>query len=254
MTRVVARAADWRAERAEQIRQGLSLGFVPTMGALHEGHLHLVREAKKHAQYVVVSIFVNPTQFGPNEDLSKYPRTLDEDIEKLEGLVDFVYVPRPEDIYPKGYATIIHVEDESQGLEGDFRPHHFDGVATVVNILFNQVRPNVAVFGEKDWQQLMVIKRMVRDLDREVEILTGPTLRERDGLAMSSRNRYLSPEERALAPKIYELMTTLKDPAKTEEELTKLGFKVDYVAKRWGRILAAARIGNTRLIDNINIK
>ncbi len=229
----------------------LKVGFVPTMGALHEGHLSLMQIAQSNADLVFASIFVNPTQFGPNEDFNKYPRTVDEDIEKLHGYADYIYVPRVEDIYPKGYCTKILVEEESKGLDGDFRPGHFVGVATVVNILFNQVRPNVAVFGEKDWQQLMVIKRMVKDLDLEIDIIGAPVLREDDGLAMSSRNRYLSPEERALAPKIYELMTKLKDAAKVKMELTKLGFEVDYVEERWGRMLAAARIGTTRLIDNI---
>jgi pantoate--beta-alanine ligase len=229
----------------------LKVGFVPTMGALHDGHLSLMKIAQAKADLVFASIFVNPTQFGPGEDLGKYPRTLDEDIEKLSGLADYIYVPRVEDIYPVGYTTSIHVEEESKGLEGDYRPGHFDGVATVVNILFNQVRPHVAVFGEKDWQQLMVIKRMVYDLDLKIEILSAPTLREPDGLAMSSRNIYLSQEERKLAPKIFELMTRLKDAEKVQTELTKLGFQVDYVAKRWNRLLTAARIGTTRLIDNI---
>lgn len=231
----------------------LKVGFVPTMGALHEGHISLMHLAQSNADLVFASIFVNPTQFGPNEDFNKYPRTLNEDIEKLQGFADYIYVPRVEDIYPAGYTTTIHVEEESKGLDGDFRPGHFDGVATVVNILFNQVRPDIAVFGEKDWQQLMVIKRMVKDLDLEIEIIGAPILRESDGLAMSSRNRYLSPEERAVAPKIYELMTKLKDAEKVKAELTRLGFEVDYVEKRWNRLLTAARIGTTRLIDNIPV-
>lgn len=231
----------------------LKVGFVPTMGALHEGHLSLMQIAQGNSDLVFASIFVNPTQFGPNEDFNKYPRTVNEDIEKLQGLADYIYLPRVEDIYPEGYSTSIHVKGESEGLDGDFRPGHFDGVATVVNILFNQVRPHVAVFGEKDFQQLMVIRRMVKDLDLEIEIIGAPILREKDGLAMSSRNRYLNEEERRLAPKIYELMTQLKDPAKIKAELTALGFEVDYVEKRWDRLLTAARIGTTRLIDNIQL-
>lgn len=181
-------------------REGTRIGFVPTMGYLHEGHLSLMRIARKHADVAVVSIFVNPTQFGPNEDLSKYPR----DFERDEGLcrrenVDVVFYPAADDMYPKDHSTWVVEERLSRGLCGASRPGHFRGVCTVVAKLFNIVLPDVAVFGEKDAQQLRLIERMVRDLDFPVRILRGPTVREPDGLAMSSRNAYLSPEERTQA-------------------------------------------------------
>jgi pantoate--beta-alanine ligase len=233
----------------------LKVGFVPTMGALHDGHLSLMHIARGKADVVFASIFVNPTQFGPNEDFSKYPRTIDADIEKLQELADYIYIPRVEDIYPKEHSEVIHAKEASKGLEGDFRPGHFDGVATVVNILFQQVQPHVAVFGEKDYQQLMVIREMgewrMENGEFPPQIIGAPTLREPDGLAMSSRNRYLSAQERALAPKLHETMSKLKKPEMVSAELEKLGFKVDYVEERWGRLLAAVRLGGTRLIDNI---
>lgn len=181
-------------------REGTRIGFVPTMGYLHEGHLSLMRIARKHADVAVVSIFVNPTQFGPDEDLSKYPR----DFERDEGLcrrenVDLVFYPAADDMYPKDHSTWVVEERLSRGLCGASRPGHFRGVCTVVAKLFNIVLPDVAVFGEKDAQQLRLIERMVRDLDFPVRILRGPTVREPDGLAMSSRNAYLSPEERTQA-------------------------------------------------------
>ncbi|RMG57752.1 MAG: pantoate--beta-alanine ligase [Deltaproteobacteria bacterium] len=197
----VIRSPRQMQERAEALRmEGKRIGFVPTMGYLHEAHLSLVRKAKRLSDVVVVSIFVNPTQFGPGEDFERYPRDEEGDRAKLEAEgVDILFSPSPEDMYPAGYQTFVEVTEVSKGLCGDFRPGHFRGVATVVAKLFNIVRPHLAVFGEKDYQQLLVIKRMVEDLNFPVEIVPGELVREEDGIAMSSRNVYLSPEEREKA-------------------------------------------------------
>ena len=188
---------DWK-------RHGYSIGFVPTMGYLHEGHLALVRRAKELSDRVVVSIFVNPIQFAPGEDYQRYPRDLkrDKDLLEKEG-IDILFVPRTEEMYPQGFQTYVEVKELSSGLCGRFRPGHFVGVATVVLKLFNIVQPDIAVFGEKDYQQLKVIQRMVQDLNLDVKIIPHPTVREKDGLAMSSRNTYLSPEERNSAVSLY---------------------------------------------------
>ncbi len=238
------------------------VAFVPTMGALHAGHISLVHAAKKHADHVVVSIFVNPTQFSPNEDLSRYPRTLEADIAMLkEAGVALVYTPDAVDMYPDGFATSITVGDHEHILCGKFRPGHFTGVATVVAKLFLRVSPDVALFGEKDFQQLMVIKQLVRDLDIPTEVIGVPTLREPDGLAMSSRNRYLNPEERKIAATLHATLMQLRSvvakdiPTRGKEMLLAAGFtKVDYVELAFGRLLAAAWLGTTRLIDNIDVQ
>jgi pantoate--beta-alanine ligase len=258
------------------------LALVPTMGALHEGHLTLVREAKKRAAHVAVSIFVNPRQFGANEDLDKYPRQMaaDSALLQAEG-VSLLWAPTVEAMYPQGYATNISVSGVSDGLCGAARPGHFDGVATVVCKLFNQVRPNIALFGEKDWQQLAVIRRMARDLDLvepKVDAIIGvPTVREADGLAMSSRNAYLSAEDRARAVALPDGMrraiaevragAAIGDAlAALQSALLANGFsQVDYaqfcdagslapltaLTDAPARLLVAARIGGTRLIDNM---
>ncbi|MBN8543180.1 MAG: pantoate--beta-alanine ligase [Alphaproteobacteria bacterium] len=262
----------WRVKRQ-------TVALVPTMGALHQGHLELVREAKKHAQAVVVSIFVNPTQFGPKEDFSKYPRMLEKDIALLaEEGIDLVWAPSVQEMYPEGFATLIHVSEVSEGLCGAIRPGHFNGVATVVMKLFNQIKPDVALFGEKDYQQLCVIRRLVTDLNVEIEIIGVPTVREKDGLAMSSRNQYLSAEERKIAPILHKtLVETAKAIAQgdaidatleeAKHQLHVAGFhKVDYLELReeetlvplaqYGvpaRLLLAAHLGTTRLIDNVRV-
>lgn len=261
-----------------------TLALVPTMGALHEGHLTLVREAKARADAVAVSIFVNPRQFGPNEDLDAYPRQLAADAALLEAEgVDLLWAPTADAMYPAGYATNISVSGVSEGACGGSRPGHFDGVATVVCKLFNQVTPDIALFGEKDWQQLAVIRRMARDLDLtrpHVDAIIGvPTVREADGLALSSRNRYLSVDDRARAAALPAAMRTAiakieggMDVAPTlhalEGALIDAGFaSVDYadlrdaetlaelfaLGDRPARLLVAARIGGTRLIDNMAV-
>jgi pantoate--beta-alanine ligase len=271
-------------EAVDTLRAKGPLALVPTMGALHEGHLALVREARAKAASVAVSIFVNPAQFGPGEDLDAYPRRLAEDSAMLEGEgVDLLWAPPASEVYPAGFATTVSVAGVSEGLCGAMRPGHFDGVATVVAKLFNQVRPDLAVFGEKDWQQLAVIRRMARDLDLthpHVEAIHGvPTVREADGLALSSRNRYLSAGDReraaALPRAMREAAARIEDGANVtqalaavEEALLGGGFaSVDYaeladaetltplteLSDRPARLLAAARIGGTRLIDNMAV-
>ena len=267
-----------------ELRQKGAVALVPTLGALHEGHLTLVREAKAKAAHVAVSIFVNPTQFGPNEDLDAYPRRLAEDSRLLEAEgVDVLWAPDVTEMYPAGFSTNISVSGVSEGFCGGARPGHFDGVATVVNKLFNQVLPDMAFFGEKDWQQLAVIRRMARDLDLtlpHVDRIHGvPTVREPDGLAMSSRNQYLSAAERDAAAALPRAMRAAIARiegggdaggalAVLEGALGAAGFSsVDYAAladaesleplarpaERPARLLVAARIGQTRLIDNMPV-
>jgi pantoate--beta-alanine ligase len=258
---------------------GKSLALVPTMGALHAGHLALVEEAKRRADRVAATIFVNPLQFGANEDFGRYPRQEEKDAEALaEAGCDLLWLPQPEEMYPAGFATNVSVKGLGDRWEGEARPGHFDGVATVVAKLLCAVRPDIAVFGEKDFQQLAVIRRMTQDLQLGVEILGVPTVRDADGLALSSRNSYLSADERRRAG---ELPTALKDAAtdirsgtpvsealaRAVERLKSAGFKIDYVAlvnsltlepleKPEGsmRLIAAATIGTTRLIDNIPVE
>lgn len=262
-------------------QQGQRIALVPTMGALHEGHLSLMRLAAQHSDRVCASIFVNPTQFGPNEDFEAYPRDLDRDYALLEKEeVDLLYAPETSDIYCEGFATSVRVSGVSEGLCGGNRPGHFDGVALIVTKLLLRVLPDLAVFGEKDYQQLQVIRRLVRDLDIPVEILGGPTIRETDGLALSSRNAYLNPTERAIAPALYRVLTDyaqkLSTGAPTDlneacSELIAAGFnRVEYLEWRSseglhppapgrepgqipGRLLAAAHLRSTRLIDNVPV-
>jgi pantoate--beta-alanine ligase len=257
-----------------------TLAMVPTMGALHDGHLSLVRLAKRRASKVVVSIFVNPAQFAPTEDFGAYPRTWKADMAKLaaEG-VDLVWNPDVKIMYPPGFATRIITEGPAiAGLEDRFRPHFFGGVATVVAKLFAQCRPDLALFGEKDFQQLKVVTRMTADLNFGVKVTGVPTVRERDGLAMSSRNVYLAPAERAAAPALYRAMKATAKRLKAGDDMeaalagaaamiTEAGFALDYFEARHAetlapvasvkdgpvRLLVAAKIGKTRLIDNVGV-
>uniref|UniRef100_A0A7C6AHQ7 Pantothenate synthetase n=1 Tax=candidate division WOR-3 bacterium TaxID=2052148 RepID=A0A7C6AHQ7_UNCW3 len=256
------------------------IGFVPTMGYLHEGHLSLIRIARKHSDYIVCSIFVNPTQFGPNEDFNRYPR----DLKRDEGLLkkekaDLLFYPSVKEMYPDGYKTYVEVEELSSILCGKSRPGHFRGVTTVVLKLFNIVQPDIAVFGEKDYQQATIIKQMVKDLNLDVDIIIAPIVREPDGLAMSSRNTYLSPEERTNAIILYKALNWAKDSfykenikspeyiiTQMKRMIEEKGGEVDYIAivdknaltpvryiKKGDRILLAVFFGKTRLIDNIEV-
>ena len=239
--------ADLRAEP----RDG-SVGLVPTMGAFHEGHLALFRAARAENDLVVASLFVNPAQFGANEDLAKYPRDEERDVRVAEKAgVDILFAPDASELYPPGFQTWVEVAELGSRLEGEHRPGHFRGVATICLKLFNIVRPDRAYFGQKDAQQVAVVKRMVRDLDHEVQIRVVPTVRDADGLALSSRNVYLSPAERELALTLPRALAT-RDPAQARARLN--GLHVDYVevADFEPRVLAAAvRVGKTRLIDNV---
>lgn len=268
------RVRAWRAQR-------FAIGLVPTMGNLHEGHLALVKAAREHSDRVVVSLFVNPTQFGAGEDYETYPRSLEADCTRLEALaVDAVFAPSVPEIYPAGIAghTQVDVPALAGILCGASRPGHFTGVATVVAKLLNIVQPDVAVFGRKDYQQLLVIRRMVADLDLPVEVIGVPTVREPDGLARSSRNAYLTPSQRAVAPELYRTLTALAHALRAGEAnfgvleargsqiLRQTGLRPDYVAIRRRAdlleprsgdtelvVLAAAWLGETRLIDNVEL-
>ena len=264
------RVKSWRQD-------GLTVGFVPTMGALHDGHLSLVRLAKAHCDKVVASVFVNPAQFAEGEDFEAYPRAVIDDSQKLAlEKCDLVYLPERDAMYPQGFASEIIVSGAAVGLESDMRPHFFNGVATIVCKLFNQVRPDVAVFGEKDYQQLQVVRQMVRDLDLGVDIIPGETVREADGLAMSSRNAYLSAEDRTRAAELNKIIFALAaelrqgEPLAVALETARASAEnafaaVDYLEGRQAstlapiegekvdgpaRVLATVRLGDTRLLDN----
>lgn len=229
-------------------RESKTVGFVPTMGALHEGHLTLVKEARQMCDIVVVSIFVNPSQFGPGEDFAKYPRDLTADAAVLtEYGVDYVFAPETQEIYPEGFSTYVYVEGLTETLEGASRPGHFRGVATVVTILFNTVRPDFAFFGSKDAQQVGVIKRLTRDLGFETEIVVVPTVREESGLAMSSRNAYLTPESRQKASIIYQALREAKIAFKNGE---RNGSKLAQIVQAKIESEPAARIDYVAVVDN----
>jgi pantoate--beta-alanine ligase len=267
LTELREAAGEWR-----------DLGFVPTMGALHDGHIALVSAARRGNAKVAASIFVNPTQFGPNEDFSRYPRTEEQDLEKLEAAgSDLVWMPDVATMYPPDGASMIHVDGPAMRWEGEIRPGHFAGVATVVAKLFGQMRPSRAYFGEKDWQQIQVIARMTADLLLPVQIVPVPTMREADGLALSSRNRFLGPEQRAIAPALHAALAGAAEriaagrPVETtlaaaRAELRGAGLAADYFAlvnatslepltelSHPARLLAAAKLGPIRLLDNVAV-
>jgi pantoate--beta-alanine ligase len=259
-------------------RQGETIGLVPTMGALHDGHIALVRHAKERADRVIATIFVNPSQFAAGEDLAKYPRTEEADLGRLRAAnCDILFAPGLNEVYPPGFVTTISLRGPATaGLDDRFRPDHFAGVATVVAKLFTMSSADVAMFGEKDYQQLCVVRQMARDLDLPIDVVGVPTIREPDGLAMSSRNRFLSPDQRALAPLLHRTMRLVNgavlEGAELDRELDEAragieaaGFTLDYLEARQAtslarlanlaegpaRLLIAARLGTTRLIDNI---
>jgi pantoate--beta-alanine ligase len=266
------RIATWR-------RSGKTVALVPTMGALHAGHLSLISAARKEAERVIVSIFVNPSQFGPQEDFNAYPRSEVDDATRLSRTrANLLYAPTAEEMYPPGFATKVSIGGITEDLCGPHRPHHFEGVATVVTKLLLQAAPDVAIFGEKDYQQLIMVKQLVRDLNIPVRIVGAPTVREDDGLALSSRNAYLSPTERELATFLHRTLADLasdlsegragEDAAEAGRfRLESAGFRVDYVAvrdaetlepvigpvKTPARVLAAVHLGKTRLIDNLPV-
>ena len=282
-------ALDRAVDRFRRAKEMIAL--VPTMGALHAGHLALVRLARRRARRVIVSIFVNPTQFAPTEDFDTYPRTMRSDLDALARIgIDLVWAPPVDVMYSRGFCTRIALEGPAEvGLEDAFRPHFFSGVATVVAKLFLQCRPDIAIFGEKDFQQLKVVTRMARDLDTRVKVVGAPTLREQDGLALSSRNVYLTPQERAVAPTLHRVLAQCAERiaagqpiapvmADGRAAIEQAGFVVDYLEARDAdtlepiasprrepkssdrgakpralRLLVAARLGNTRLIDNIAV-
>lgn len=231
-----------------------TIGLVPTMGALHQGHSSLIEASKKHNDKTVVSIFVNPTQFNSQDDLKTYPRTETADIRLLQQLgVDAVFLPVVKEIYASGFDFAITENNESKILCGAHRPGHFDGVLTVVAKLFNIVEPDHAYFGEKDFQQLRLVSGMVQALNIPVDVVACPTLREADGLAISSRNVRLSPMERELAAQLPQVLKKSASAAAAQSELRRLGFEVDYVEDLWGRRLTAVHLGKVRLIDNVEI-
>lgn len=285
--RTIETIAELRSALGLARSQGKQIGFLPTMGALHEGHLSLVRLSKQQTDVTVVSIFVNPTQFAPNEDFSKYPRTLDSDESLLiDANVDFLFLPDATEIYPEGHSTSIKVGLIGRTFEGAIRPGHFDGVATVVAALFNIVQPDLAFFGQKDAQQVAVIRKMVRDLHVPVEIVVGPTSRESDGLALSSRNRYLSYNDRKEAIALWRTLEATAETLRAAKEISaavRNGMttfekhapqgRLDYIALVDSEtfqpidsfesidlqsypptLVIAARIGETRLIDNIIVE
>lgn len=255
---------------SRQLSANSTIGLVPTMGFLHEGHLSLIRKAKKHADKVIVSIFVNPTQFAPSEDLAKYPHDEKGDIAKIiKAGGDIIFIPNKDSIYPDGYETYVNVEKITQALEGKSRPTHFQGVSTIVAKLFNIIRPDVAVFGQKDYQQAIVLKKMVRDLDYPIKMIIAPTVREKDGLAMSSRNKYFNAKQRKEAVCLYQALKLAKQLAKSDNvtDMAKLrsamrkiirnicpSAKIEYIAFTDFETLKAVKQANKNAICSLAVK
>ena len=252
MTRVFASVPEWRTERLAQIRAGVTLGFVPTMGALHEGHLSLVRRSRAENDRTLVSIFVNPTQFDDAADLARYPRTLDDDLRQLrdEG-VEYVFVPDEDALYADGFRYRVTERELSTVLEGAYRPGHFDGVLTVVLKLLQIGAADRTYFGEKDWQQLALVRGMVDAFFLPTTIVSCPTIREEDGLALSSRNRRLTSSDRVKAALFHRALASSPSSERAACTLRSEGFIVDYIEDRDGRRLGAVRLGAVRLIDNV---
>lgn len=255
MTATFEDLAAWRGERASQVRAALTLGFVPTMGALHEGHVSLIRRSRAENDRTLVSIFVNPTQFDNSADLRRYPRTIDADMQTLRAeRVDFVLVPEAADLYPDEYRYRVSEVEFSRMLEGAHRPGHFDGVLTVVLKLLQIASAERAYFGEKDWQQLALVRGMAHAFFLPTEIVACPTVRETDGLALSSRNRLLSDGDRARASLFYHALSSAATAGAAADRLRQGGFEVDYVEDRDARRLGAVRLGGVRLIDNVPLR
>lgn len=274
--RLVTTVHELRQQVSAARQAGKTIGLVPTMGALHAGHLSLVDASRNQCGYTVVSIYVNPSQFAPHEDFERYPRTLEADLAQLAGQADLVFAPPDAEVYPAGYATWVNIQGVAEPLEGEFRPSHFRGVATIVLKLFNMVQPDVAYFGQKDYQQSCVVQQMVRDLNLPITIRVCPIVREPDGLAMSSRNAYLAPAERQQATVLWRGLCRAQElvaqgrrtGAEIVQEVRRLictapDARIDYVAladpqtlqpawtvEKPAMLLLAVRIGNTRLIDN----
>jgi pantoate--beta-alanine ligase len=251
MTAICRTVAEWRQLRASPAWAGADIGFVPTMGALHHGHIELLKRARAESARVVLSIFVNPTQFNDPADLERYPRTWDADLALARPFVDAIFFPSAAEMYPEGYRYRVTENDLSHRLEGAHRPGHFDGVLTVVLKLFNVVQPQRAYFGEKDGQQWQLVRGMVDAFFLPVTIVTCPTVRAADGLALSSRNARLSPAARAHAAAFPRILRSAASAEQAAAELAATGFEVDYVEDTWDVRLGAVRIDNVRLIDNV---
>jgi pantoate--beta-alanine ligase len=254
MIEIIKSIDDWKLIRKQNFFLSKSVGLVPTMGALHQGHISLIKRCMEANDVTVVSIFVNPTQFNDQEDFRNYPDRFENDVKLLEkNRVGFLFVPEYSEIYSDDYNYRISEKNLSGQLCGAFRPGHFDGVLTVVMKLFNIVSPQRAYFGEKDYQQLLLIKGMCKAFFLDIDIVACPTVREADGLAMSSRNLLLTSDERKRAAHFPELLTSSKSPAEVKKELEEIGFKVDYIEETGGRRFGAVHLGKVRLIDNVQI-
>ena len=252
---IIKKFKDWRKLKNSSKLKNKTLGFIPTMGALHEGHLSLIRKSKKENQKTVVSIFVNPAQFNNKNDLKNYPQTLKNDIQNLKAeKTDFLFLPDKSEIYADGFDYKVSENNISGIMCGEFRRGHFDGVLTVVMKLLNIIEANKAYFGEKDYQQYLLVKGMAEAFFLKTKIISSKLIREKDGLAMSSRNRLLNKKERTLAPNLHKILKSQKSLKEIEKALNEAGFKTEYVKEIWQRRFAAAKLGNVRLIDNVKIK